>query len=636
MNTATDYIDYIESRLKRLDEAGLSRIAGEKPQFPMLVSFIGKNSLKAYPFIHRNLAVLWPQYTGELQYVGVVADQGSVSYCDFQQAMEGGSEVQTIPTERVAAKAEAVYDTATHFSDYTKVLLYHIIDTAAYISGADFQGSMQAIGKLKEDLYIDRNSSMEMVFVLLDEIPSKKKIFKEVRAQIAAIVEAQGTKAPTFCILSNRNSDNQISRTWVTQYGIVCAAIAASNNADAQITEGMFRERITTVSYAREEKPTRSICQFLVCRLLDYLAKYGPKPAVSIDEDALASKLSLTESGTLSILNHFVENNLLGLLPTEEQLELFPRKETTEHRFALSGITAGEFNEYTMGAWEAYLRSLADQAREAISSGSPASRHLKEQYISTLRNNMTAGELIYLSEHPEKVRQQFGKLRKPSEEYQTLKYGEEYLKYLVCGSQELQKVFQAEVLVQGVKAKEYLQEWKDLLQSTTSLHDIREGKGFELFYGSLFRDYFDTFGNAIITKFQRVSTADDLNRFICKELEDILLNDKMKATLRASFEDELKQRLAKAGEEIDVNQYISEKLSAQRIPTYLQVSFHMGYPVQYFVFLKKDTGENSLYTTFLEKADVPESTFYYDTGSKEYVEVLNVFSLSPDMLLIGD
>lgn len=630
--TAKDYIAYFEARLRQLDDTGSNRLTGEKPQYPMLVSFVGEESMTASRYISRSLSRLWPQFQTELQFVGVTFEREKLSYYDCNDTGEGS--YKPLEPRYVGIKVEELYDTATHFSDYNMLLLYHVINTTG-MSAAEFQQAISAVQQLKKDLHVDEHGIMEMFFVLLDESPSNRSAYKEIRSLIANLTNST-SHASTYCILSNKRDDNRILRSWETQYNVMCAVIATSNCSDAQIVSGMFSAPVVTASYAREEKPTRSICQFFVKELLIRLAMHAPKPVISMVEDELPEKLGLSEQGTLSVLDDYVKTNLMGLIPTGDQLELFPRADAQEYRYNPEDMTAEEFNSATMGAWEAYLNGLGSKTQDLIGTDTPVSRKLREKYAAVLRKNFEAGELIYLCEHPDKIARQFERLRRPAKELKILRYGEEYLKYLVCGNEELQEVFQAEVRQMGMSAIEYLRQWNELYQSISSLHDIREGQDFEQFYGGLVRDYFDVHGTGIVAEFKHIATAEALDAFIKRILEDISTDDHIKVVLRASFEDELKQRLSKSGEQIDVNRYISEKLSYKKVPTYLQIAFDKGYPTQFFVLLKKDTHEDSLYTTFKEKADVPESTFYYDTGSNASVEVLNIFTVSPEKLLIGD
>ena len=48
-----------------------------------------------------------------------------------------------------------------------------------------------------------------------------------------------------------------------------------------------------------------------------------------MDDPKLAEKLGLTKNGTFTILDQYAQANLYALLPSEEQLELFPRRDAT-------------------------------------------------------------------------------------------------------------------------------------------------------------------------------------------------------------------------------------------------------------------------------------------------------------------
>lgn len=84
-----------------------------------------------------------------------------------------------------------------------------------------------------------------------------------------------------------------------------------------------------------------------------------------MDDPKLAEKLGLTKNGTFTILDQYAQTNLYALLPSEEQLELFPRRDAIA-QVQMSMLSANAFNEFTMGAWNQYLAEMIRTARENL------------------------------------------------------------------------------------------------------------------------------------------------------------------------------------------------------------------------------------------------------------------------------
>lgn len=88
----------------------------------------------------------------------------------------------------------------------------------------------------------------------------------------------------------------------------------------------IFCNSVLTASYAREEKPISQIGQVVVGNLLLSLAENTPHTDPKLmDDPKLAEKLGLTKNGTFTILDQYAQANLYALLPSDEQLELFPK-----------------------------------------------------------------------------------------------------------------------------------------------------------------------------------------------------------------------------------------------------------------------------------------------------------------------
>lgn len=622
--TMHNLIQFFEDRLRQIDRQNLGDMTGKEPQFPQLVIYLGNDASNAHAAVSASLLQTWPQYQNELKFLSVQKGE-KPSYSEF---MVGNEMSVPLTEDGVREIASAMFGTRMHFADRSKLLVYYVLDTTSIVTLEDFLSWLPVIRSVKQLLCPDATYVLDMLFLLLNENLVRQKIAAQIRNYLSDFYSGNEMRktVSNVLLLSNRRSDNAILEEWETVYKIVSAVIALSNNDDTQVTANIFCNSILTVSYAREEKPIAQIGQVVVRNLLNVLAdNIQPTDSKLMEDPKLDEKLGLTQNGTFSMLDQYAQANLNMLLPTEEQLELFPRRDTNAQT-NMSMMSANQFSEYTMGAWNQYLTEIANKAREKVAKNSAVRQNWSDEYKKHLISTFSKEEILYLVDHLNDVTEIMGKTRQPSNDAKVLAAAKEQLKYMLSNDKDLIQIFVRALQQQGQIALEFTRAWKALLQSRRQMFDVRD-ENISTFYGRKIRNFIDRRGNEICTKFASIHDTNELVKFLQNVIEDIIDSDEV---FSAVFENELESRLSEDALPTDAKQYIRKKLTGNHVFTYLQTNFALGEPVVSSILIKIGT---PLYKNLY--SNLTPTTYHYDTGSSNAAEALVIYSVSKENLVNG-
>lgn len=624
--TIKSLIEHFENQLYRIDQQNLGDIAGKEPQFPQLVIYLGGNAREAHPAISSGLLQIWPQYQSELKFLWVQANGGALAY---SQLPCDGDQPESISEEGVREIVSSLFGTKMHFTDRSKLLIYYVLDTTSFVSEEDFTAWLPRIRQIKDMLCTSSTDVMDMLYLLLNENLNRQKTAARIRNCLSGFYQGNGVRqtVDNVLLLSNRRNDNAILEEWDICYKILSASIVLSNNADTEIVSDFFCNAVMTASYAREEKPMPQIGQVVVTGLIEELSKAGPQADLRLlDDPQLPEKLGLTKQGTLSMLDQYAETTLYAMLPTEAQLELFPRRDDAA-QMALYALSAREFNDYTMGSWVQYLARVAGSIREKISQDSSARAAWQERYKEQLVTNFSREEIIYLSTHLQDVAQLMSASKTPSQEAQVLTAARDQLKHMLSSDSELLQIFLSTLQEQGRISQEFSDLWNGLIKSVRKMHPVRDTTIVTL-YDRKVRDFYDRRGSELFSGFTAMHNTDELTTFLTSTLDHIIDSNELFAS---AFEDELESRLNEEALPIDAKQYIRKKLTGNDVHVYLQTNFALGDPLISAIFLKVGT---PLYKNLFN--NLSPTTYYYNTGSSNTAESLVVYQVSAENLVNGE
>jgi hypothetical protein len=606
-------IQYFEARLRQKDRRG-AETAGSEPQFPQVIFYLGDRAAALHGTLSRELFRLWPQYREELCFLGVHAPEEDGL---FEMGEDGTAE--ELDAEQLQRRISGLFGLETHFRDRSKLLVYYILDTTDLVSGEEFDQWLACADRMGELMVVDR---MSMLVVLLNEDLGNGEAAGKIRGRLSGLC-AGGAGRDVF-LLSNRRSDHVILESWELECQILADLIALSNNRDTRVTLTLFSGGVKTVSYAREEKPSADIGQVIVRGLIDRLneSREGPGNHESQGRE-LPERLGVTRAGTVELLDRYVEETLLAKLPSAQQLAAFPREDDADHG-ALAEMSAAEFNRFTMGSWNCYLRRIGDEAAQAVLKDQTLRETWRQAYRELLLSRFTADELAALGGRLREVGSLYGETRAPSEEARVLSAAASALKHRLSSDPEITQMLVQTVGEESQSAAEFTRIWTELLQSCAALFRVRD-RNLETFYARKARDYFDRRGAEQMTAFRELHSPGELRDFLTRMMDELIDGEPV---LTAPFESELERRLEGEAMPIDAKTYIRQKLTGEGISTYLRVNFALSNPIFSAMLVKRGT---PLYANLA--ANLDETTYYYDTGCGERAESLAVYQLEAGNLL---
>lgn len=618
-------IHHFEERLRQIDRQNLGDVTGKEPHFPQLVVYLGKDASNAHTAVSTNLLQIWPQYQDELKFLCIQNTDG-ITYFEIPV---GGEQGVALSENGVREIASALFGTRMHFADRSKLLVYFILDTTSMQSLDDFLSWLPVLHTVKALLCPNSTDLLNMLCLLLNENLTRQKTAAKIRNYLSCFYTNEELRktVDNVLLLSNRRNDNAILEDWEIGYKIISATIALSNNEETRITTNIFCNSVLTASYAREEKPISQIGQVVVGNLLLSLAENAPHTDPKLmDDPKLAEKLGLTKNGTFTILDQYAQTNLYALLPSEEQLELFPRRDAIA-QVQMSMLSANAFNEFTMGAWNQYLEEMLRAAREKLEMNSALRQKWGDAYRKFLADTFKKEEILYLADHIDDVAEIMSNTRLPSGDAQVLIAAREQLKYMLSSDETFIRIFVSALQQQGRIVSEFAQAWNSLLQSRRQVFGVRDAN-MSTFYERKIRNFMDRRGTEMLTAFAAIHNTQELIEFLQGTVEDIIDSDEV---FSAAFEDELERRLNEDALPTDAKQYIRKKLTGSGVYTYLQTNFALGEPIVSSILIKIGT---PLYKNLY--SNLAPSTYYYNTGSSSAAEALVIYEVSRENLVNGE
>lgn len=626
MNTnvsISDLIQYFDDKLRQIDRRRIGDNIGKEPQFPMLILFMGENAIEGFSEVYTRLVQFWPQYQNELVFLGVENHSNEIECFDL--SMNNTEVVRVkINLDKLGDRVSSLFGLKSHYQDRSKLFIYYILDTTRFTNVSDFYAWMETIKKVKTYCGVDNVDLLDLLFLLLNEnIGERRAVATEIKNCLYDYLEEYIT---SVMLLSNRRSDHAILEEWSIVYRMVSDIVALTNNCDTQIAGRVLRSGVFTASYEFEEKPTTQIGQVIIRELIEKLSNESFDSRIAItQDDSLDAKLGLSTEKTLKILDDYAEQALYKLLPDEDKLTLFPRRDAVEYD-NLSSYSEREFNEITMNSWKCYLAQIVLQAQEHIRRDSSMRIRWKEAYSRTISDNFSIGELIWMKDHLDEIRNLLNNARQPSPEKKVLSAAKSQLRFLLSSNPSIVNIFVAEIEELGKNAESFLETWQLLLRSRLTLHPVRD-ENLKKFYERKATVFFDHNGASIKEQFSHVSNMEELKTFFEDIIDRIIDSDPV---FSSAFEEELESRLNEEAEQKNAKQYIRDILTGSKVPTYFQANFNLAQPVISSILLNVGT---PLYRNLSN--NLSPTTYYYNTGSSNAAEALNIYEVGKDNLING-
>ena len=623
--TLQGLIQHFEGKIRQMDRQDLGYGAGSGPHYPMLVVYLGERSMLAHAAISSALFQVWPQYQGEIQFLGVQEPKGDYS------CIVSGTEGKTWSPAMgdLTGIVSKLLGTKTHFQARDQILVYYILDTTEVKEAAGLDLWLSRCQSIQQDLGADSIDLLNMLILLLNEdlLPAHQAAARDIRNRLCAYDSGDDKLAfNSILLLSNRRSDNAILEDLLPCYQLAAAVVELSNNRDSTVLQHFFRRSILTAGYAREEKPISQIAQVVIGDLLEWLQQGGEPAAANLFRDENSySRLGLDSDGCFTVLNNYADHTLLPLLPTPEQLGLFPRQAPQDEE-DLAAYSGEEFNRFTMGGWNCFLQQLLQRVFTKMGADSSIEEGWKQRYRDFLIQSLSKGEILSLANHEDQLRELIGQHSLPQRDLPVLDAADRQLKRGLSENPELQAIFLTAIREQSAQIEKFQEQWNQLLQSRWSVFQPGD-QNISVFYSQKVRNYLNRKGVGLKKDFDATYETSRLAHLLTAAIDEIVEGDPIFA---ASFEDELNSRLNADTLGTDAQRYIRSKLTGSNVYTYLQGNFSFGHPVFSAVLLKRGTPLHQSLTETLS-AD----TYYYDTGNGSAAETVVVYRLKNNDLING-
>lgn len=624
---ASELVSFFDEELRKIDRQHINGETGMEPQFPMVIVFMGEKAMEGFSEIHGRLMRIWPQFREELCFLGIKTVAATSEYYRLT-VRDNHEERKKIEIDELGEEISKMFSLEYHYPSRDQLLLYYILNTTGFSKAEEFTRWTEEIKTLKLNCGVDSSAALEMMILLLNDSMGKHhKVASETKNLLADYYKESGKdEAIPVVLLSNKRSDHIVLADWRLPYRIASVIIALTNNTSTQITGKMFRAGIYTASYEFVEKPTLQIAQVSVVEILDWLSK-NKTVKVSSSQPGEAWKSKLKERWEDILKLPEMEDFIYRQIPTEEILELFPRKAPEVYR-DLAFRTESEFNELTMNAWSAYLDKIAETTLEEFQADSQTRLRLEREYGERVFDTFTVDELIWAKENTEEVETVLGEsIIEPYTNGVVLQTARARLKYLLYSNPLVQTVFLEQVERSGREGEEFRDVLRSLFESKLEIHVVKDDN-IKQFYEKKMTSYFDSEGTHMQASFARLSDAEGLRKYFEDMILKIIGSDPV---YTSTFEEELAKRLNnEKTEKKDTNRYIRNMLTGTSVPIYFQALFNLGQPILTAMLLKKNT---PLYQNLFDT--LPSSTFYYDTGCGNEAEAINIYEVDSTNLING-
>lgn len=623
MNTVTvpGLIHRFEERVHQFERHHFGEPMGKEPNYPMVVTFLGKEAIEGYQKVALHLYSMWPSYRNEFLFLGVTESMGDLEIFELS-LVEEDVNTRSIALEEIGNKVSSLFGLKSYFQDKSRLLLYTVMNTTCFNGADDFEHWIIIMQKVRASFVDYSIDTLDLLIILLNEnIGDRQSTAIKIKNALHQKIE---TLYFSTLLLSNRRSDHTILEEWDSCYPVIANTIALTNNNDAQIFRTLFDKGVYTASYACEEKPVSKIGQIVIKKLIERLSQesFG-NPNNLLNDRQIITKLGLSKERTIELLDLYVEQSLFKMLPAAEQLQVFPRKECIEYD-DVTALSEKEFNVVTMNCWAVFLNQLSERAQENVRRDSNLRDSWRKQYSKKISDAFSVSDLIWLRDHIEDVRKYISNARPPSQEIQVLSAAKSKLKYMLSSNVELSNIFVETIYKLGNDAEKFLNEWNQLLKSGLEVHAIRD-ENITQFYNRKIQNFFDHKGSKMSEDFRKITDMDALQAYLYGIIDDIIEND---VIFSAHFEEELDNRLKEEALPVNAKQYIRQKLTGENVPIYYQAQFNYGAPIASCIMIKVGTQLYSNLTNHLSN-----TTYYYDTGSGNSAEALNYYAVSTENLV---
>ena len=613
--TVHSLINQVEEELCRMENNAPTANSYRTPEFPMLVVYLGEDSISGHKDISENLFRMWPAFRNELQFIGL-----KKTASDFEcESLDSNNSIGSAPLkyDDISGYVRQLFNKTTHFNKFDSFIVYYILDTSSIGGGEEFQSWLSIINRFIEAMDVDMNMVNSLLCVLLEGGITHEKEYKEIRSVLAKMTDGSMPDCPAVntMVAGKYLSNGTLLPDWSDVYHIVASTIALSNDHSVDSRRPFFSYPVITPYYARVCKTVDQMSQIIVDEFLEFLSekiKIGSTYSLANIDD-LNNRLGITQQGSVSMVEKLVEREVEAYYPTYDQLVMFPVKDW-ENPVDFNGVTKEQFDELTMGGWSAFLTSLKSRISNSLMESG-----LKRQYAKQLETKFSTKELSCFADNLTELKHIFHNSSRKldcSDDF-FARSKKEMVSSISTSETVLEQLIQA-VTETSARAKAMERTWQAIFDSKNEIHHSKDAV-LKAFYHQRLVEYFDKHGQEIITVFRNCQSEGELQQCFDEQLVHYLHHDPV---FHLSFAKSLAMILAANGLPLTPAQYIQEKIvnSTTYFHALSQIDQSAGSAA-----IIMDIDEKELYKEL--KQILPSSVFYYDTNMVGSIEYIQMFKL---------
>ena len=643
--TVQELTKQFTDRLRRADNQSAVNGPHSGPCYPMTVLTLGGGARALNFTLQYGLRQLWPPYCDDIAFVTAARTPEGVTFSDpghYREDLPPSGVAESGKSRRLTAAdlgslTADLFRVGTHFERANRILLYVALDTAGFRSPEELGFWLDALDNFKRA--IDNVTPvLTMLAILFHETSkSERELSEAIRIRLAESLDTR-TDTPSLLLISDRRSDSLLDRDGALCRRLLTAAFAVSNNQDAQVVQEMFRPgAVMTASYSRAEKPVEDISRICVDNLLDELNAFAPSGAGNLfgqEADRTRERLGISPEGTFRILDAEIERHLSRYVPEGEELRellrAFPLSspDAAESEALCAETSSARIDALTFGAWNCYLESTLDLAREGLRDRLTDIKRWRKDYAEELRRNFHALELAELAESLERVRDLAEPTLHLSTETSVRETAGQRLKYVLSSDPEIREALFEEIGEAGKRAVEFLRAWGELMRTRSQMPEASgDDETFIHYYTQHLRAFFDSRERELREKFQTIPDVEGMTDFFREVLDRIFENRTLRNVFAATFEDVGALQIERT----------RATLTGAEAPVYFSTGFSLETPFLSFILLNMDERRpDTLYRTLKERLPDADKTRFYDTGRGSAAESLNIFRLERFHLWSGE
>lgn len=617
-----ELLTYFQTNLRKVDDAAAGLIGAAKATYPMVVVGIGDESRELHSKVKQQLLKVWPPYRDHLLFLQTAgnADQMTFSELDSEHSLS---------EDDVQQRMSSLFEESHYFKNYTKLLVFFILDTTECADSVDLQMCLAQMRQCEKVFCFDNASNV--LLLTLNERIGKKESAARLRREYSDLYFKEETArdiVPCTYIVSNKNAVGSFMPGMNSYFHqIFTDIILLCNSSDPYISSNMLHSGVKTVGFNTQEKPVEEMAKASLSALLKKINDLCSRPSgeeigfSGQNAIALRKRLGIREDGTFQLLDSYVES-VQNYLPTNDIIEAFPRR--TCNDLDLYTLSVSKMEEETFGAWGCYIEKIASKIEQDISSGFWQNDSFEDVYLKYLQNEFTRGELIWMKSNIEEIAELLNYAPDTNGTKNVIDSLKVELGARVFRNTGIRDAILEVISTAGQQASQFTGLWRELANSASV---IVEEPDTVTFFDNKVQQYVDTHQQQILSQFQLLNDQEELIQFLYGEIRSLIKSDPI---FTAPFHEVL-LKLAALKNPTQALQAIANQLCGAQVKVWLAANgTSLDAPVQRALLMQEGTDlYDSLHRTLSD-----QEYYYYDTDVNESADALDIYILTAMQLMI--